>query len=147
MNKKLVMQNAHRVTKKIVKLYGVDYKAQLGISMKYVYAQLKLHAQNEIRNYRQNIILTLNKLVNTDDERFNKYFDLYRKCNRLSNNIIQKSYNLKSLNAYMNNTLDRKYVMFNPSYHDDYTVVQAMNNIIEHLKHIGRYESLMGGNK
>lgn len=147
MSKKLLMQNAHRVTKKIVKLYGVDYKTQLGISMKYVYAQLKLHAQNEIKNYRQNIILTLNKLVNTDDERFNDYYDLYRKYNRLSNNIIQKSYNLKSLNAYMSNTLDRKYVMFNPSYHDGYTIIQAMDNIIEHLKQIGRYEILMRGDE
>ena len=77
MNKKSLMQNAHRITKKLVNKYGVDYKAQLSISMKYVYAQFKLYAQNEIRNYRKNIILTLNKLVNINDERFNKYFTVY----------------------------------------------------------------------
>lgn len=147
MNKRTLMQNAHRITKKIVKLYGVDYKAQLGISMKYVYSQLKVYVKNEIKNYRKNIILTLNKLVNTGDERFDKYFELYRKYNKLSNNIIQKSYNLKSLNAYMNNSLDRKYVMFNPSYHDEYTVVQAMENIICYLKEVGKYEMLVGGRK
>ena len=134
MSKKLLMQNAHRITKKLVNKYGVDYKAQLGISMKYVYAQLKLYAQNEIRNYRKNIILTLNKLVNTNDERFNKYYDLYQKYNNLSNNIIQKSYNLKSLNAYMSNTLDNKYVMFNPSYHDEYMISDACENILTYIK-------------
>ena len=55
MNKKSLMQNAHRITRKIVKLYGVDYRTQLGISMKYVYTQYKLYAQNEIKNYRKNI--------------------------------------------------------------------------------------------
>ena len=134
MSKKLLMQNAHRITKKLVNKYGVDYKTQLGISMKYVYAQFKLYAQNEIRNYRKNIILTLNKLVNTNDERFNKYYDLYQKYNNLSNNIIQKSYNLKSLNAYMSNTLDNKYVMFNPSYHDEYLLSDACENILTYIK-------------
>ena len=43
MNKKSLMQNAHRITKKLVNKYGVDYKTQLGISMKYVYAQFKLY--------------------------------------------------------------------------------------------------------
>ena len=102
MNKKSLMQNAHRITRKIVKLYGVDYRTQLGISMKYVYAQYKLYAENEIKNYRKNILLTLDKLVNTDDERFDKYFELYQKYNNLSKNVIQKSYNLKSLNAFTN---------------------------------------------
>ena len=50
MNKKSLMQNAHKITKKLVDKYGVDYKTQLAISMKYVYAQFKLYAQNEIRN-------------------------------------------------------------------------------------------------
>ena len=128
------MQNAHRITKKLVNKYGVDYKTQLGISMKYVYAQFKLYAQNEIRNYRKNIILTLNKLVNINDERFNKYYDLYQKYNNLSNNIIQKSYNLKSLNAYMSNTLDKNYVMFNPSYHEEYMVSEVCENILAYIK-------------
>ena len=97
MNKKSLMQNAHKITKKLVNKYGVDYRTQLGISLKYVYSQFKLYAENEIRNYKKNIILTLNKLVNTNDERFNKYYELYQKYNNLSNNIIQKSYNLKSL--------------------------------------------------
>ena len=134
MNKKSLMQNAHRITKKLVDKYGVDYKTQLGISMKYVYAQFKLYAQNEIKNCRKNIILTLNKLVNNDDERFNKYYDLYMKYNNLSNNIIKKSYNLKSLNAYMSNTLDNNYVMFNPSYHDEYIVSVACENILSYIK-------------
>lgn len=134
MNKKSLMQNAHRITRKIVAQYGVNYKTQLGISMKYVYSQYKLHAKNEIKNYRNNIFLTLNKLVNTDDERFNKYYNLYLKYNRLSKNIIQKSYNLKSLDAFMRNTLNNKYVMFNSSWHDDYMVSVACENIIQYLK-------------
>ncbi len=129
MNKKSLMKNAHRITKKIVKLYGVDYKAQLGISMKYVYTQYKLYAENEIKNYRRNILLTLDKLVNTDDERFNKYFELYHKYNNLSKNIIQKSYNLKSLNAFMKNSLGNKYVMFDLSRHENYMVKDACKNI------------------
>lgn len=134
MNKKLLMQNAHRITRKIVKLYGVDYRTQLGISMKYVYTQYKLHAENEIKNYRKNILLTLDKLVNTDDERFDKYFELYHKYNNLSKNIIQKSYNLKSLNAFMYNSLGNKYVMFNPSFHENYMVKDACENIKLYLK-------------
>lgn len=129
MNKKSLMQNAHRITRKIVKLYGVDYRTQLGISMKYVYSQYKLHAENEIKNYRKNILLTLDKLVNTDDERFDKYFELYQKYNNLSKNIIQKSYNLKSLNAFMSNSLGNKYVMFSPSFHENYMVKDACENI------------------
>ena len=134
MNKKSLMQNAHRITKKIVKLYGVDYRTQLGISMKYVYNQYKLYAENEIKNYRKNILLTLDKLVNTDDERFNKYFELYQKYNNLSKNVIQKSYNLKSLNAFMYNSLGNKYVMFNPSFHENYMVKDACENIKIYLK-------------
>ena len=134
MNKKSLMQNAHRITRKIVKLYGVDYRTQLGISMKYVYTQYKLYAENEIKNYRKNILLTLDKLVNTDDERFDKYFNLYKKYNNLSNNIIQKSYNLKSLNAFMYNSLGNKYVMFNPSFHENYMVKDACENIKLYLK-------------
>ena len=134
MNKKSLMQNAHRITRKIVKLYGVDYRTQLGISMKYVYTQYKLHAENEIKNYRKNILLTLDKLVNTDDERFDKYFELYQKYNNLSKNIIQKSYNLKSLNAFMYNSLGNKYVMFNPSFHENYMVKDACENIKLYLK-------------
>jgi hypothetical protein len=134
MNKKSLMQNAHRITKKIVKLYGVDYRTQLGISMKYVYNQYKLYAENEIKNYRKNILLTLDKLVNTDDERFDKYFELYHKYNNLSKNIIQKSYNLKSLNAFMYNSLGNKYVMFNPSFHENYMVKDACENIKLYLK-------------
>lgn len=134
MNKKSLMQNAHRITRKIVKLYGVDYRTQLGISMKYVYSQYKLYAENEIKNYRKNILLTLDKLVNTDDERFNKYFELYQKYNNLSKNIIQKSYNLKSLNAFMRNSLGNKYVMFSPSFHENYMVKDACENIKLYLK-------------
>ena len=134
MNKKSLMQNAHRITRKIVKLYGVDYRTQLGISMKYVYTQYKLYAENEIKNYRKNILLTLDKLVNTDDERFDKYFKLYHKYNNLSKNIIQKSYNLKSLNAFMYNSLGNKYVMFNPSFHENYMVKDACENIKLYLK-------------
>lgn len=134
MNKKSLMQNAHRITRKIVKLYGVDYRTQLGISMKYVYTQYKLYAENEIKNYRKNILLTLDKLVNTDDERFDKYFELYHKYNNLSKNIIQKSYNLKSLNAFMYNSLGNKYVMFNPSFHENYMVKDACENIKLYLK-------------
>lgn len=134
MNKKSLMQNAHRITRKIVKLYGVDYRTQLSISMKYVYNQYKLYAENEIKNYRKNILLTLDKLVNTDDERFDKYFELYHKYNNLSKNIIQKSYNLKSLNAFMYNSLGNKYVMFNPSFHENYMVKDACKNIKLYLK-------------
>jgi hypothetical protein len=134
MNKKSLMQNAHRITRKIVKLYGVDYRTQLGISMKYVYTQYKLYAENEIKNYRKNILLTLDKLVNTDDERFDKYFELYQKYNNLSKNIIQKSYNLKSLNAFMRNSLGNKYVMFTPSFHENYMVKDACENIKLYLK-------------
>lgn len=134
MDKKSLMQNAHRITRKIVKLYGVDYRTQLGISMKYVYSQYKLHAENEIKNYRKNILLTLDKLVNTDDERFDKYFELYQKYNNLSKNIIQKSYNLKSLNAFMSNSLGNKYVMFSPSFHENYMVKDACENIKLYLK-------------
>lgn len=134
MDKKSLMQNAHRITRKIVKLYGVDYRTQLGISMKYVYTQYKLYAENEIKNYRKNILLTLDKLVNTDDERFDKYFELYQKYNNLSKNVIQKSYNLKSLNAFMSNSLGNKYVMFSPSFHENYMVKDACENIKLYLK-------------
>lgn len=134
MNKKSLMQNAHRITRKIVKMYGVDYRTQLGISMKYVYNQYKLYAENEIKNYRKNILLTLDKLVNTDDERFDKYFELYHKYNNLSKNIIQKSYNLKSLDAFMRNSLGNKYVMFDLSSHEPYMVKDACENIKLYLK-------------
>ena len=134
MNKKSLMQNAHRITRKIVKMYGVDYRTQLGISMKYVYTQYKLYAENEIKNYRKNILLTLDKLVNTDDERFDKYFELYHKYNNLSKNIIQKSYNLKSLDAFMRNSLGNKYVMFDLSSHEPYMVKDACENIKLFLK-------------
>jgi hypothetical protein len=134
MDKKSLMQNAHRITRKIVKLYGVDYRTQLGISMKYVYNQYKLYAENEIKNLKRNIILTLDKLVNTDDERFDKYFELYQKYNNLSKNIIQKSYNLKSLNAFMSNSLGNKYVMFSSSFHENYMVKDACENIKLYLK-------------
>lgn len=134
MNKKSLMQNAHRITRKIVKMYGVDYRTQLGISMKYVYTQYKLYAENEIKNYRKNILLTLDKLVNTDDERFDKYFELYHKYNNLSKNIIQKSYNLKSLDAFMRNSLGNKYVMFDLSSHEPYMVKDACENIKLYLK-------------
>ena len=53
MNKKSLMQNAHRITKKLVNKYDVDYRTQLGISLKYVYSQFKLYAENEIKNYRK----------------------------------------------------------------------------------------------
>lgn len=132
MNKKSLMQNAHRITRKIVKLYGVDYKTQLGISMKYVYTQYKLYAENEIKNLKRNIILTLDKLVNTDDERFDSYYEKYRKyC--LDKNVIRKFYSLKSFNAYMSNSLGNKYVMFNPSWHESYMVHDASKNIINYL--------------
>ena len=134
MNKKSLMQNAHRITRKIVKMYGVDYRTQLGISMKYVYTQYKLYAENEIKNYRKNILLTLDKLVNTDDERFDKYFELYHKYNNLSKNIIQKSYNLKSLDAFMRNSLGNKYVMFDLSSHEPYMVNDACKNIKAYFK-------------
>ena len=134
MNKKSLMQNAHRITRKIVKMYGVDYRTQLGISMKYVYTQYKLYAENEIKNYRKNILLTLDKLVNTDDERFDKYFELYQKYNNLSKNIIQKSYNLKSLDAFMRNSLGNKYVMFDLSSHEPYMVNDACKNIKAYFK-------------
>ena len=133
MDKKSLMQNAHRITKKLVNKYGVDYKTQLGISMKYVYTQFKLHAENEIKKYRKNILLTLDKLVNTDDDRFNKYFNLYKKYNA-TKNIIQKSYNLKSLNAFMNNSLGNKYVMFNPSWNEEYMLSNACKNIDMYIK-------------
>lgn len=134
MNKKSLMKNAHKITKKIVKLYGVDYRTQLGISMKYVYNQYKRYAKNEIKNYRNNIILTLNKLVNTDDERFDKYYKLYNKYNNLSKNIIQKSYNFKSLDAFMRNSLGNKYVMFDLSFHEPYMVINACQNISTFMK-------------
>ena len=132
MNKKSLMQNAHRITRKIVKLYGVDYRTQLGISMKYVYTQYKLYAENEIKNLKRNIILTLDKLVNTDDERFDSYYEKYRKyC--LDKNVIRKFYSLKSFNAYMSNSLGNKYVMFNSTWHESYMVHDASKNIINYL--------------
>ena len=67
--------------------------------------------ENEIKNYRRNILLTLDKLVDTDDERFNEYFKLYQKI-RSTKNVIEKYYGLKSLNTFMSNTLNDKYVMF-----------------------------------
>ena len=102
--------------------------------MKYVYSQFKIYAQNEIKNYRKNIILTLNNLVNNNDERFNKYYDLYLKYNNLSNSVIKKSYNLKSLNASISNSLNNNYVMFNPSYHEEYMVSEACENILRYIK-------------
>lgn len=67
--------------------------------------------ENEIKNYRRNILLTLDKLVDTDDERFNEYFKLYQKF-RSTKNVVEKYYGLKSLNIFMSNTLNDKYVMF-----------------------------------
>lgn len=134
MDKKLLMKKAHKVTRKIVDKYGVDYRTQLGISLKYVYNQFKLQAKNEIKEYRKSIILTLNKLVNTDDERFNKYFELYQKYNRLSNNIIKKSNNLKTLKAFMRNSLGDKYVEFAPMWYEEYMIINACENIKSYLK-------------
>ena len=67
--------------------------------------------ENEIKNYRRNILLTLDKLVDTDDERFNEYFKLYQKF-RSTINVVEKYYGLKSLHTFMKNTLNDKYVMF-----------------------------------
>ena len=132
MNKKSLMQNAHRITRKLVDKYGVNYRTQLGISLKYVYSQFKLHAENEIKNIKRDILLTLDKLVNTDDERFDSYYEKYKKyC--LDKNVIRKYYNLKSFNAYMSNSLGNKYVMFNPSWHEKYMVHDASKNIINYL--------------
>ena len=137
MDKRTLMQNAHKITKKLVAKYGVDYRTQLGLSMKYVYTQFKLHAQNEINEYKHNIILTLNKLVNTNDKRFNKYYELYKKYNNLSNDIIKKAYELKSLNGYMINTLDNQYVLYNNTDYDRCNYAQAIENIKVHLKNLG----------
>ena len=132
MNKKSLMQNAHRITRKLVDKYGVNYRTQLGISLKYVYSQFKLYAENEIKNIKRDILLTLDKLVNTDDERFDSYYEKYKKyC--LDKNVIRKYYSLKSFNAYMSNSLGRKYVMFNPSWHENYMVHDASKNIINYL--------------
>ena len=136
MDKKILMQKAHKITKKLVTKYGVDYRTQLGLSMKFVYAQFKLHAQNEIREYKHNIILTFNKLVNTNDERFNKYYELYKKYNNLTNDI-KKAYELKSLNDYMVNTLDNQYVLYNNTDYDRCNYAQAIENIKLHLKKLG----------
>ena len=132
MNKKLLMQNAHRITRKLVDKYGVNYRTQLGISLKYVYSQFKLHAENEIKNIKRDILLTLDKLVNTDDERFDSYYEKYKKyC--LDKNVIRKYYSLKSFNAYMSNSLGNKYVMFNSSWHENYMVHDASKNIVNYL--------------
>ena len=132
MNKKLLMQNAHRITRKLVDKYGVNYRTQLGISLKYVYTQFKLHAENEIKNIKRDILLTLDKLVNTDDERFDSYYEKYKKyC--LDKNVIRKYYSLKSFNAYMSNSLGNKYVMFNSSWHENYMVHDASKNIVNYL--------------
>ena len=132
MNKKSLMQNAHRITRKLVDKYGVNYRTQLGISLKYVYTQFKLHAENEIKNIKRHILLTLDKLVNTDDERFDSYYEKYKKyC--LDKNVIRKYYSLKSFNAYMSNSLGNKYVMFNPSWHENYMVYDASKNIVNYL--------------
>ena len=132
MNKKSLMQNAHRITRKLVDKYGVNYRTQLSISLKYVYSQFKLHAENEIKNIKRDVLLTLNKLVNTDDERFDSYYEKYKKyC--LDKNVIRKYYSLKSFNAYMSNSLGNKYVMFNPSCHENYMVYNASKNIVNYL--------------
>ena len=132
MNKKSLMQNAHRITRKLVDKYGVNYRTQLGISLKYVYTQFKLHAENEIKNIKRDILLTLDKLVNTDDERFDSYYEKYKKyC--LDKNVIRKYYSLKSFNAYMSNSLGNKYVMFNSSWHENYMVHDASKNIVNYL--------------
>ena len=137
MNKKLLMKKAHKITRKIVDKYGVDYRTQLGISLKYVYGQFKLQAENEIKNIKKDIILTLNKLVNTDDKRFINYYEKYKKYCSIKN-AIKKYHTLKSFNTYMSNTLGNKYVMFNSSWHEEYMVRNANKNIIEYL--IENYE-------
>ena len=128
MTKSLLFKNAHNITRKMVEKYHTNYQAQFKICLQYVYNQYKTYLTNQAKEYKKNILLTLNKLVNTNDERFNKYFKLYNKA-KTNKNIQQYSYYLKSLNAYMSNTLGNKYVMFNPSWHEEYMVENAIRNI------------------
>ena len=104
-----IMKKAHVMTKKFVKLYHVNYKFQFSLCLKFMYSQFKEFAKQKMEEHLRNILLTLNKLLITKDNRYNKYLKLYNKYNS-EENIIRKSKNLISLDRYFENSLGKKYI-------------------------------------
>lgn len=45
MSKRLLMKKAHHITRGLVNEFGVDYRTQLGITLKFLYAQEKKEEQ------------------------------------------------------------------------------------------------------
>ena len=134
MNKSLLFKNAHKITKKIVNKYGVNYNTQLGISLKIVYIQFKQYIKNEITKHQRNILLTLNKMINTGNEYlFDKVFTLYKKkCD--TKNLQQKWYNMKSFDAYLRNAQYDFYTIYDEDYHGGYRFTDCLENISAYLK-------------
>ena len=134
MNKSLLFKNAHKITKKIVNKYGVNYNTQLGISLKFVYIQFKQYIKNEITKHQRNILLTLNKMINTGNEYlFDKVFTLYKKkCD--TKNLQQKWYNMKSFDVYLRNAQYDFYTIYDEDYYDGYRFTDCLENILAYLK-------------
>ena len=104
-----IMKKAHVMTKKFVKLYNVNYRFQFSLCLKFMYRQFKAYAKKTMEEHLRNILLTLNKLLITKDNRYNKYLKLYNKYNT-EENIIRKAKNIISLDKYFKNSLGKKYI-------------------------------------
>ena len=74
-----------------------------------MYSQFKAYAKETMEEHLRNILLTLNKLLITKDNRYDKYLKLYNKYNS-EENIIRKSKNIISLDRYFKNSLGKKYI-------------------------------------
>lgn len=104
-----IMKKAHVMTKKFVKLYHVNYRFQFSLCLKFMYSQFKAYAKETMEEHLRNILLTLNKLLITKDNRYDKYLKLYNKYNS-EENIIRKAKNIISLDGYFKNSLGKKYI-------------------------------------
>lgn len=104
-----IMKKAHVMTKKFVKLYHVNYRFQFSLCLKFMYTQFKEFARKTMEDHLRNILLTLNKLLITKDNRYNKYLKLYNKYNT-EENVIRRSKNIISLDGYFRNSLGEKYI-------------------------------------
>ena len=104
-----IMKKAHVMTKKFVKLYHVNYRFQFSLCLKFMYSQFKEFVKQKMEEHLRNILLTLNNLLLTKDNRYNRYLKLYNKCNT-EENIIEKSKDIISLDRYFENSLGKKYI-------------------------------------
>ena len=77
-----IMKKAHVMTKKFVKLYHVNYRFQFSLCLKFMHSQFKEFVKQKMEEHLRNILLTLNNLLLTKDNRYNRYLKLifFKRC-------------------------------------------------------------------